>query len=63
MVVCLGVHAWCFHMRLENCIVHVITVWHIYTMYVGLIIHLLVVKVPSAGSPRILPDIGDTTTV
>ena len=27
------------------------------------IIDLLVVKVPSAGSPRILPDIGDTTTV
>ena len=26
-------------------------------------VDLLVVKIPSAGSPRVLPDTGDTTTV
>jgi len=30
---------------------------------INIIMNLLVVKVPSAGSPRVLPDIGDTTTV
>ena len=48
-------------MRLRHCVV--------YAMRVCALLQndqqtdLLVVKVPSAGSPRVLPDIGDTTTV
>ena len=55
---------WCIGMRLHNCVVRA-NMWHSITLTQNenKIMNVLVVKVPSAGSPRVLPDIGDTTTV